>query len=393
MTTAKQISDTEIEALARTYRAKDGRVNPQWLRKMNKYPHTVRVLVESKVDLLGLRLASPPPAVSQSPLPVTLPPPVAPLSPPAPPATSDESSRVAPRVSWTLDEWDRLSELIVPMIKNAPGASLIQLTNKAQQQLPEHRRRDISTLSQLGPLQERITSRLQSLFETEEEAKRLRDRVESLAKQPSRNEILDTLSNDELLNRYKRRFLGILPAAEVVSHFEADEILASFPPDLLMTRAYAAMMEGIRYSNEMALEVAIALQKIQQTAERAPTNSNGNGNGNGHGHVSKLPKVALVGPKSDQFRFVTLNPRVVGKAAFVRVPTEEYQTSGVPPQCDIILFWKRFANHEMYHHAKAMSDAPAPVLGGGCRFIHYDGGLERMAQTLQSALKPQNGKH
>lgn len=111
---------------------------------------------------------------------------------------------------WTKHEWHDLAERVALIRAKRPELSLVQLTKLAQEHWPVDRRKLLTAASKEQPeLLDRLRRIDRELRETAEQKRRLEQQLNVA---PAREEILNSLSDDEIVQRFAGRVLSRLAA-------------------------------------------------------------------------------------------------------------------------------------------------------------------------------------
>lgn len=226
-----------------------------------------------------------------------------------------------PRIFWTEEEWDHLAELVYPMRIKYLHEPLTTIVNRAIKQLPKDRQRKLAA-NTVEPLIERIQEIHRRVQNQAKQAKAMQDRLQTYqSRQLNREEILDSLTDEEVLERFGYRM--ILKQLDILSQYKA-----------------------MQYAHGLA-----AREMAKATPVPANTNSK-----------KQKPKVGIMGLKGDQLHIMQ---RKLEEFHIVdMIPRRK------PPTCDIYIIWTDYASHHTYE------DVPNPKL--------YTGGLSNMVNFIRS---------
>ena len=132
-------------------------------------------------------------------------------------------------VAWTEEEWDQLAKTVWLARKNDPSETLIGLVKKVMFQFPERRRRTIRVLNEIKPLVERlqaIDEKSKSVADDLEFSKlRIAEMELNQQKTPTREEVLATLPDEEILQRYRQQVLHLCSPDEIIKQYSIDALL------------------------------------------------------------------------------------------------------------------------------------------------------------------------
>jgi hypothetical protein len=182
------------------------------------------------------------------------------------------------RVHWSDEEWDNLALRVHRKRISHPEMSLYELLNavQAEQSHPERgieawpadRRRKITGLSMCKPLLPRLREIDKGMFRQlgllVEENKSLGDTIESLRKRPDREELLASLSSEEIVRRFARRVLDSLPPAELTHFFKPADLLVAIPLPTLFTHVGQSLVDGMERL-ERSLDKHLAEEQRAET--------------------------------------------------------------------------------------------------------------------------------
>lgn len=224
--------------------------------------------------------------------------------------------------------------------------AVVTLVRKAQAQFPQERRREGLTTAQIKPVIEQLQKWEQEAREAVVELVGARHRIAELQGIPTRDQVLDGLTDDELTRRFRDRFLDTLSPADIVAHFSADELLSGMDSAKLLgaavERAFRDMMS--RDLNPTVALPPILMQHLMQQ------------NGNGHatnGHATKVVRKSLVflGLKPDQQRRMTDR---IGDLAHVHCVDKNRQDRlMLPARVDLCFIWANFTPRSYTNLCKA----------------------------------------
>jgi hypothetical protein len=209
----------------------------------------------------------------------------------------------------------------------------------------------------------------QAQLELDLEAARLE--LDTRRAAPSREDILSSLSDDELIERFAKRLLSIVPPDEVVSAFGTETILACLPTPSLVAFAMGQLFsEYATHSNLMEQNLAvlgrvlaeIPVEKIRRQAQLPGT-------------PAQLPKVLLVGFKPEQGGIIA--DRFYGRAKVETQDKNRKNFSGTV--ADIIVVLVKFVPQTMVEQIRKAAKSP-------CRVILHTGGMETVAQEIERIL-------
>lgn len=295
----------------------------------------------------------------------------------------EETDERTPRlmIQWEETEWDQLTDIVWRARKNDPSETLIGLVKKAMSQFPEKRRRNIRVLKEIEPLQQRLQAKDEAILASLEAYELAKLRIEELEVHqqaaPSRDEVLGTLTDEEILQHYGQRVLHL---------YSPDEILRQYSPEVLLSNVQPADLaaQAIKTGVEMFLdtqkELVGAVRQLSATVERQQPRTITHGKPSmpmPRPIGSKLPKVTVVGLLSNQQAKV--EERLSGRANFNFVDKNR-KADGIPENQDVILLAANFISHAMQEAAKKR------VNGTATRLIVHHGGVDMLVRKLDAIL-------
>ena len=299
----------------------------------------------------------------------------------SPQETEDRPARV--QISWEDLEWDQLADLVWRARKNDPTETLIGLVKKVMPQFPENRRRNIRVLKEIEPLQERLQKRDEAILAALEDFEIAKLRIVELEDSqkniPSRDEVLGTLTDEEILHHYGQRVLHL---------YSPDEILRQYPHEVLLSNVQPAELAahtikvGVEMFVENQRELVIAVRELTATVRQQPqprTTTHGNKPPIPMPRpiTGKLPKVTVVGLLPNQQAKV--EERLSGRANFNFVDKNR-KADGIPENQDVILLAANFISHAMQEAAKKR------VSGTATKLIVHHGGVDMLVRKLDAIL-------
>ena len=281
------------------------------------------------------------------------------------------------RIDWTDAEWDHLADLVESMRRNNPEPPLSCLITRALAQFPKERRRKLTGTKQMEPLVNRLKERYQTLTSAKDDLERLLQKVAEQESAPSKQEILESLTDDEIVQNFSQRVLDALVPAEIFAYFPTEALLESIPNSTLIAYTIQKILEGFSETsnnfNRSFGDLGNAIQTLKRENKSAVTPS-----------IpvprpivfNKKPRVTVVGMIGDQP--VALESRLAGRANFNFMDKDQAKTS-IPSSSDIVVFWARFCSHKIQNQIKNS-------LPPSCRLITHHGGIHKLAETLDAML-------
>ena len=278
------------------------------------------------------------------------------------------------QAKWGDAEWAFLIERVADLQRENPEERLSSLAEQAQQRLAPHSRRklhayDIREIARRLAAYNKEQADRKAQVGLELEAARLE--LESRRAAPTRDQVLSSLADEELIERFAKRLLSILPPDEVVGNFSPEAILACLPTSSIVAFAMGQLFsEYATHSKLMEQNLAVLgrvladmpAEKIRRQAQAPST-------------PAQLPKVLLVGFKPEQGGIVA--DRFHGR---VKVETLDKNRKNFPgTTADIIIVLVKFV-------PQTMVDQIRKAAKSSCRVILHTGGLETVAQEIERIL-------
>ena len=227
------------------------------------------------------------------------------------------------KIFWTDDEVSKLVDILVPMRMNDPSPPLLTLLKRAQQQLPENRRRHLRTVTGLANLVHGLEIRLNDLKEL--------------------------------------AVKGNQPAPPPPKVPTEEEVLANVSIDKLVSCAVKKFQQGMNDIQENFERMAIRLLSSN------PFSANHSSNG----HVVKRTKVAIVGLLGNQKNAVQ---EAIGNSLDLRfIPKEQKHPSF--PQVDRVFLCVDFLDHGWENAAMSKF--------GREKVYRHKGGISGLIEALQ----------
>lgn len=250
---------------------------------------------------------------------------------------------MAGRVFWSEKEWDDLAARVFPIWLKSPGGSLLDIVQRAQEQLPADRRRQLKTMGLIEPLLTRLAAMAQQMKSDAAEVQPLRDK---LAMEPE---------DIELWHKYRDRFLRMISVADLRDRFTFEELLAEVDDADLFFAAADRLNKALK-----ALQVAHSFRA-------APTIP-------GRVTHDRQQEVVVMGALPGQIESLK---QAMPTIAWRRLDPEKLTVRQVPTRADLYVIWTRFVSH-------AACDVLKKVAGD--RVIEVRGGLYAIADAVEEKL-------
>lgn len=279
-------------------------------------------------------------------------------------------------IVWTDAEWDKLTEHVWTLRKNNPAEPLLDMARRALPQFPKERQRVIRAAKEIEPLIERLKQRDELAAATTAEAQRLRQQVQQLTEQAAKlissEEVLGTLTDAEVVERYGKRVLQIMTPDEVLCGYPVEALLSYVPNVELIAQAARVQAEALESQQGLAesiRELTAALRSRPASTpmpQRVITAAR-----------STLPRVTVVGLLPAQQAEV--ESRLRGRAQFCFVDKNRTDGAAIPDNQDVILLAANFIGHGMQELARRK-------VGPQTRLVIHHGGISTIARKLDELL-------
>lgn len=280
-------------------------------------------------------------------------------------------------IIWTEDEWDKLAELVWRMRKNSASDTLVSLAKRAMSQLPQDRQRNIRVNNELKPLIERLKAKDEELLRLEDECQSLRDRLKTTKEAPSREQVIESLTDEEIYVHFSDRVLDALTPHEIISrypkemlmeHIELPDMASGLVRGLLETWTASIREEDelVTVLRELKDQLATASGKKQKMPMPMPMPQ----------VRTRLPKVTIIGMKSNQQQEVE---KRLGDRCNFHFVDKNRKADAIPATQDVIVLWASFVTHAMQDQAKKAAN-------GKTKLIVHHGGVEKMIGEIEQAL-------
>lgn len=275
-------------------------------------------------------------------------------------------------IRWTEEEWDKLAELVLAMRRNSPDA-IATLANRAQKQFPKTRQRPgILTTAALKPLIDRVQRQERELQQKAEKCDELAAKLSFHEGAPStREEILETLDDDELCSRFLPRLLQIAAPVDIVSAFNVETLFGAVDTaDLAGLLAKRLVIDLVKRPINVTVQVPesrpASRGKVSQNGQNGKNGQSINGNG-------RKKRVVIVGTKGDQPR--RLQEKIGATVDLTCIEVEKLHKDAVPRNADHVILWSKFVSH---HHRRIVFDAVEPG-----RVSEHFAGLTELTEFIE----------
>lgn len=297
------------------------------------------------------------------------------------PAVNIHPASNSKTVRWTPEEWDKLAEAVWERRQHEPLESFIALANKSQIVFPENRRRKLMTLVSCEPLRVRLMDKFRRMVAAANEAEQAKATASSLREQiaqmeskfssvkvPTREEILDGLTEEEITTYFGDSVIKNLTPAEIVAKFPHEDILDCIPAPELAGYAFRNFMEILMDRQQQQPMPTLPQPTLpQQTRPNQPIKTQINL------PTKKLPKVLIVGGTLGNEKQL-IEKRLADKA---NVSIIDRKTD--LPDADYYVIRAKFACHPMHEAVKRK--APAG------RYLIHRGGIGKLVEAVEEMVK------
>lgn len=273
-------------------------------------------------------------------------------------------------VKWDAEEWEVLAEQVHLERTKRPKEPLTRLCERAQTQIkqrdPSWRERKLQSPN-LEPLLPRLREIDKRRAACETEVAELRDKLHSLQAKESREEVLDSLTDEEVVIYFGKRVIQNMTPDEIAQEFSPQEMLGMMSTPKLCGYAIERYVE-----DQGRREVQITQRVVEQTTPPEQTNGS---------HKPKKPRIAIIGCKSDQHQ--RLYDQYVDRAEIVFVDKSRLDRGALPNRCDGMITWSNFTSTLQ----KRVIKAHARSIGlTSDRSIVHNGGFAQLAERIEDLL-------
>ena len=229
-------------------------------------------------------------------------------------------------VRWTVAEWDQLADWFLELRTGDPIAPFLEIVNLAQSRFPKARQRaKITSPQQIEPLIDRVRGRAHL---HEDRARRIAKLEEELATRPTREEIISSLTDDEIRRLFGHRLLQLFDVEDIVPYLSTAEVLDRLPLDEI------AGVTARRLVASLVPQNGITNDSIAPTPIIAPKRA-------------RLPRFYVLGAKPNQAR--EIEQRFRDRAVEIRCPDKNL--SVIPEGGDHYFVMASFISHSLREQA------------------------------------------
>ena len=278
------------------------------------------------------------------------------------------------QAKWGDAEWAFFVERVADLQREHPEERLSSLAEQAQQRLAPHSRRklyayDIREIARRLAAYNKEQADRKAQVGLDLEAARLE--LESRRAAPSRDQILSSLADEELIERFAKRLLSILPPDEVVGNFSPEAILACLPASSIVAFAMGQLFsEYATHSKLMEQNLAVLgrvlaempAEKVRRQAQAPATPANCRRCcwwASSRSRAGSSPIVSMDGSRSR--------------------PWTRNRKNFPGTSADIIVVLVKFVPQTMVDQIRRAAKS-------SCRVILHTGGLETVAQEIERIL-------
>jgi len=265
-------------------------------------------------------------------------------------------------VRWTEEEWDRLAELVHAMRRNSPD-SIATLANRAQKQFPQDRQRPgCLTTAALQPLIERIQQKDRDLQEKAEKCEECQAKLTFFEDAPAtKEELLDSLTDEEIVQRFLPRVLHVMAPADLVGNFRPEQLFDSVATADLVAAAVRRLVAALERPLHVTVQVPAAKGEVRQPVPAPKLNG-------------RKRRILIVGiSNGDQRRIVNDS---VGHLCDLRfLDGNPLRREMIPTSVDGVIVWVKTMSHKSYDMVR--SAYPSRMIS------EHHGGIEQMIHRVE----------
>lgn len=273
-------------------------------------------------------------------------------------------------VRWTEDEVDTLADLAIALRVNDPYSSLLNLVQRANEQMPKARQRNVMSNVQIEEIGRRVGHRSRQVKVEHDELIRLRKELAALKESQGAGSPAVDMTDEELMAAFAPRVLSNMSLEDVLQHFDCNSILADTPTSVLIGEIARRMTEGFDGLQSFAPAVAQVAQAAQAIIPAAIPSGNGSAQAKVP-QIDKIKSVAIIGIQDKQLS--TLR-RMVPGVLFKSIPRGQE----IPKGSDLYVSWTRFLSHSEENRLRSAVPSSA--------HIRHNGGLKAMANSIMNRL-------
>ena len=244
-------------------------------------------------------------------------------------------------VKWNDDEYQQFANQVWDERRKRPFLAVNKLYERAQARLVDQgiwaadRLRQSSSIASAG--NKKVETLLIGIYREAKEARdkkdELRRELERVASAPKKNEILDSLEDEEVMAFYGQRVLEHTQPQDIIEAFSPEELLSMVPTDQLLGYATRRLTSDL-----LSREI-----KLHHTIRHEGQHIAIGGSSNDHSpeKSKSLPRIAIVGATNEQF--TRIREHFLKQATFTHVERSRLRTNGIPDRTDMVVTWSNFA--------------------------------------------------
>lgn len=256
-------------------------------------------------------------------------------------------------IRWTDDEWDRLAQQVWVMRKNNPAEFLPTLVRRAQESWPADRRRDIKGNKQIEPLLTKLSQIDERYRSAADQLPSIQQQVESLRqKQITPEDVINSLTDREILRHFGDKVLQSTPLTEVVSKYSVVDIVNALP----LNDMAIAVVQKILFSLDRTKIPIVSEAPIKNTTKK----------------LHKM-KVVILGMIANQHLAIRQAFGDSIDLSFVEVERNKNHT--IPENADLYVLWAKFCSHDSQDQVRKLIKHPNQMI------VHH-GGINQMIKKI-----------
>jgi hypothetical protein len=302
------------------------------------------------------------------------------------PIDSESDFNEQQRIVWSDEEWERLTLLVWHARKNDPSENLVGLVNKVMAEFPNDRKQTIHSLNEVEPLIEQLKAHDQKILNVFQDLEDANIHIELLEEErknvPSRDQVLNSLTNEEVTYNFRQRVLDQCSPEEIVKQFTVDVLFSNIQFSEIVSYVMKESIEMVSASQNQILD---AVKELTSTIKQMQFQQNIQAKPSAPllpsmpmlRPISRLPKVTIVGLKSDQYQ--EIERRLSSRANFNFVDKNRHANI-VPTGHDIVVLATAFISHADQACAKKS------IEGTSTKLIYHHGGVNKLIRELDTQL-------
>lgn len=279
-----------------------------------------------------------------------------------------KKSKRGQRVTWTAHEWDMLANAVWELRKKDQISSFITLVNAATEVLPKNRRRKLVGINNCTPLQERLAEKFRKMIDSVNESESRKEKIAELevklASIPTKEQLLDSLSAEEINTYFSDQVIENLTPADVVSKFSPEDILECIPAPELAGYTFKTLMQSLMEKPQPIIQqisMPPTLKQLPQKPIKTQINL----------PIKKLPKVLIVGGTvGNEKNIIEDGLKDVANISIIDRKTDL-------PDADFYVIRAKFACHSMQDAVKSKTVG---------KYIVHRGGISTMIKSIKDLV-------